>query len=355
MDAESRQRVWWLYGRFCGLMCCGSCIGAAAWGAWMQNLVLLYTLNNPQLTLTVAQSDLLLSQISLWLVAFFIMYALEFFCLSVAKLMVLDRMKEFAVSEADGTARRWVVGGRMVMAAVVVGNTVGLCGNVAAAVYFQETADLYIALAAAYAGNNTNAYNNLKIQIGQKFQLATSTESIQQFCEVAVLLLIIVAFAVFGIACARLLGAALRDMNDAAGAAGRKVRRQILGTCAFVFVTFLLRAVYSTMFALANLLQNSGSSETCLSSNLCDIDCYNNYDLMQYWLVYTPEFQLIIIFISSPLALLVALWGMTSDRTLQLMQSSNRQELRVTQDGTFRFTATQESLLRGAASLRQQK
>jgi hypothetical protein len=63
--------------------------------------------------------------------------------------------------------------------------------------------------------------------------------------------------------------------------------------------------------------------------------------------------------ISSPLAMLVALWGMTSDRALQLMQSPNRLELRVTQDGTFRFTATQESLLRGAASqessLQQQK
>ncbi len=287
------------------------------------------------------------------------MYALEFFCLSVAKLMVLDRMKEFAVSEADGTDRRWVVGGWMVMAAVVVGNTVGLCGNVAAAVYNQEVADLFSAAAAAYAANNTNAYNNLNIQLGPKIQFAESTQSIQQFCEVAVLLLIIVTFAVFGIACARLLGAALRDMNDTAGAAGKKVRRQILGTCAFVFVTFLLRAVYSTMFALANLLQNSGSSETiCLSStNLCDIECYNNYDLMQYWLLYTPEFQLIIILISSPLALLVALWGMTSDRALQLMQSSNQQELGVTQDGTFRFTATQD--LRGTASqessLQQQK
>ena len=359
MDAESRQRVWWLYGRFCGLMCCGSCIGAAAWGAWMQNLVLLYTVNNPQSTLTVVQFNLLSAQVNLWLVAFFIMYALEFFCLSVAKLMVLDRMKEFAVSEADGTARRWVVGGRMVMAAVVVGNTVGLCGNVAAAVYNQEAADLTNAAAAAYAANTTNAYNNLNIQLQQKTQLAESTQSIQQFCEVAVLLLIIVAFAVFGIACARLLGAALRDMNDAAGAAGRKVRRQILGTCAFVFVTFLLRAVYSTMYALANLLQNNSSVDTCPSSNFCDIDCYNSYDLMQYWLLYTPEFQLIISFISSPLAMLVALWGMTSDRAMQLMQSPNRQELRVTQDGTFRFTATQESLLRGAASqdssFRQQK
>ena len=325
MDAESRQRVWWLYGRFCGLMCCGSCIGAAAWGAWMQNLVLLYTVNSPQSTLTLAQYLSLSAQISLSLVAFSILYALEFFCLSVAKLMVLDRMKEFAVSEADGTARRWVVGGRMVMAAVVVGNTVGLCGNVAAAVYFQEIADLTNAAAVAYAANTTNAYNNLKIQIDQKSQLAESTQSIQQFCEVAVLLLIIVAFAVFGIACARLLGAALRDMNDAAGAAGRKVRRQILGTCAFVFVTFLLRAVSSTMNALSDALQIDVN--TCI--NFCDPACNNVWFVIQIWLQNTPEFQMIIMLISSPLALIVALWGITSKGMLQHMRSSRRQTVRM--------------------------
>jgi hypothetical protein len=46
---------------------------------------------------------------------------------------------------------------------------------------------------------------------------------------------------------------------------------------------------------------------------------------MQSWIIYTPEFQLLVILISSPLALLVALWGMTSERTLQQMESSQRQ------------------------------
>jgi hypothetical protein len=37
---------------------------------------------------------------------------------------------------------------------------------------------------------------------------------------------------------------------------------------------------------------------------------------------YTPAFKAIIVLISSPLALLVALWGMTPKSTLQLMESS---------------------------------
>jgi hypothetical protein len=98
-----------------------------------------------------------------------------------------------------------------------------------------------------------------------------------------------------------------------------------VGTAAFVFVTFLLRAVYSTMFALANELQNNGNHASCPSSNQCDASCYNVYYLMQQWLFNTPEFQLTVVLISSPLAMIVALWGMTSDRTLQRMQSNRRQ------------------------------
>jgi hypothetical protein len=98
-----------------------------------------------------------------------------------------------------------------------------------------------------------------------------------------------------------------------------------VGTAAFVFVTFLLRAVYSTMFALANELQNQGNTVNCPSGNRCDASCYNVYRLMQLWLFYTPEFQLIVVLISSPLALLVALLGMTTDRELRQMQSNRRQ------------------------------
>jgi hypothetical protein len=57
---------------------------------------------------------------------------------------------------------------------------------------------------------------------------------------------------------------------------------------------------------------------------------------MSTWLVYTPEFQLTVVLISSPLALLVALWGMTTDRALRQMQSNRRQ-----------MVATRDALLQG--------
>ena len=98
-----------------------------------------------------------------------------------------------------------------------------------------------------------------------------------------------------------------------------------MGTAASVFATFLLRAVFSTMNALSNALQNFGTG--CPTS--CDIPCNNVWALIQIWLQLTPEFQLSVVLISSPLALLVALWGMTGERTLQLMRSGRAETIRL--------------------------
>ena len=145
------------------------------------------------------------------------------------------------------------------------------------------------------------------------------------------MLLLIVA--VVGSACAECIISSLLDATSAAVAPSRQLRRQIVGTAAFVFVTFLLRAVFSTMNALANALQNDAAG----CANPCDPSCYNVWSLMSYWLQFTPEFQLSVELISSPLALLVALWGMTSKHTLRLMQS-RRREMNVMRVGVLQET-----------------
>ena len=311
--------MWVLYGWFSGLMCVGSVFGAVTWAFWMQFLVAFFTGSSPGLS--PVQTWSLLAQSQYWVAAFYVTYAIEFLCLSVAKLLVLHRMADFAVPEGDGLSKRLAVGGRVVMAAVVVGNVVGLCGNVAVAVLVKQVGDWENAAAAAFAANSTEAANAILAQVGQKYTVAMDAASVQSFCEVAVLLIIILAFAVVGIASARRVSSALRHMNDRHGAAGRQLRRQIVGTAAVVFVTFLLRAVYSTMNAVSRELQ----IDVFTCNNHCDPACNNVWAVIGYWLVYTPEFQLIVVLISSPLALLVALWGMTSERTLQHMRSGREQ------------------------------
>ena len=102
---------------------------------------------------------------------------------------------------------------------------------------------------------------------------------------------------------------------------GRRQIRRMVVTIAFVFVAFVLRSVHSTMSAVSHLLQDVARSCPGVTNSPCDPTCHNVFTLMQQWMTFTPEFQVTIVLVSSPLTLLVALWGMTSKQTLQAMKS----------------------------------
>ena len=112
-----------------------------------------------------------------------------------------------------------------------------------------------------------------------------------------------------------------------AAATGRALRLQMLGTTGFIFVTFLLRSVFSTMLAVAFQLRDADNVCQGGIINRCNASCHNVYTHIAQWMSFTPEFQLMIVLISSPFALLVALWGMTTPLTLRLMNSRRRLEI----------------------------
>ena len=339
MDLDGRRQCWWLYGWFSGLMAVGSCFGAVAWAAWMQFLVVYFTLERQTSLSPSNASNIVLSQISAqhaqttqWLSAHDVTYPFEFLCLTIAKLLVLDRMKDFA---SIGSEARWVNGRRLVLGGVVVGNAVALVARIVAAVLWNKAGDLASASAAAYAANQTASGGDFEVHNLLKAELSTKFDGIAQYCEVIVLFCIITAFIVVGAVCARRVSSAILEMSNELGAASRQLRRQIIGTVAFVFVTFLLRAIYAIFYALVNSLQNIGAP--CPNYILCDSACFNVPTHILNWMLYTPEFQMITILLSSPLALLVALWGMTTERTLKLMRS-NRFQKEVLPVSTLRET-----------------
>jgi hypothetical protein len=336
MGEEDRRRLWRLYGWFSGLMACGSCFGAVAWSANMMWFAKFY---QGRETADLAQQMSLLALAYSWFPAFLVTYAVEFLCMSAANLMVLDRMSVFVALQDEGLPKWWALAGRVLMAAVGLGNAVGLAANAAAAVFYHRAAQAYSAASAFYASNSTDGALYSVSRSNQQRQLAGSILAVQSFSEVAVLLLIIVAFAVIGALSVRQLsaslaqfdetaqlhsaGSALRRRMSNAAAVARALRPQILGTTGFIFVTFFLRSVLSTIVAVANQLRKVDS--TCPGkASRCDASCYNVYTHITQWMNYTPEFQLMIILISSPVAQLVALWGTTSKSTLQLMKSSAR-------------------------------
>jgi hypothetical protein len=331
MDEEERQRVWRLYGWFCGLMVCGSCFGAVTWAARMMSLVNWLNGNDALSRGDHVQRSSLYALFYSWTAVFFVIYSIDFMCLSAARLMVLDRMLEFAAGQDEGRRKRWAAGGRMVMAVVVLGNAVGLAANVAAAVHAQRAAEAASTASALFAANSTQAAFEYDSLMRTEIQLAVSIAAVQSFCEVAVLLLIVAAFIVAGVVCARVVSSTLHTLRvlassiaSAPAAAGRELRRQIVGTTAVVFVAFVVRSVQSTMAAVARQLQDTAT--ICPGgTGLCDASCHNVFTHMHVWMLRTPEFQVTIVLLSSPLTLLVALWGMTSRQTLHAMKSKKQE------------------------------
>ena len=350
MSSFDRQLVWALYGWFCGLSCIGSCLGVATWAIYSNYFDLQIrssqSAQSAQIFMMVAQADRLLSP-------FLVLYAIEILFLSVAKLFVLERIMRIAVPYGERIPRHWILASQFVVGAVVIGNIVGLGASSAAALFWNKTAELRSDAAFAFAANKTEVASSFLNMALQKAADADRALSLQYVCEAAVLLFIIVAFVVAGASFSRYSATVLHDLQlaadgdvdasaridefstlrsrsegrreaAAAGARGKRQLRQVVITAAIVFVTFLLRAVYSTTFAVSNALQNDGSECAATAAGPCDASCYNEYALMRVWPVYTPEVQLIVVLITSPLTLLAALWGMTTEKTLQLMKGSKQ-------------------------------
>ena len=289
MCEDDRGRVWRLYGWFSGLITCGSCVGAVTWAA-----------RRP---------------------VFLVTYAIEFLCLSAAKLMVLDRMSDFAASNGNHPSlRRWVAAGRVVIATVVLGSLVGLASNIASAVYYQRASDAARTASTFYAANNTIEGGKWQSLGRKETVLGGSVSSVQSFCEVTVLLFIVAAFHVVGALSARRVSAMLLRVDAASSSAvtGRALWLQIVGTVVFVFFAFVVRSVFSCLHAVSyqlRLFKLDCIGDYCGS-------CGNLYFHISTWMFFTPEFQLVVVLVSSPLTLLVALWGMTSRSTLNLMKSA---------------------------------
>jgi hypothetical protein len=268
------------------------------------------------------------SQSFSWLSAFRVLYSIEFMCLCTANLMVLDRMSLFAAPQGTRLMKRWALAGRVVMAAVVLGNALGLAANAAAAVHYQKVADVYNT-ASTGPILNYSSYSSYVRQVAQERHRAASIASLQSFSEVAVLLFIVIAFVVAGVMSARRVTSSLHALKAASeeAATARALRLQVLGTTSSVFVSFLVRCAWATLYAIAYQWRDRDidSDGRCYARTMmCDSTCRNVFALMSVWLTYTPEFQLTIILMASPVAQLIALWGMTSKSTLQLMKSSKR-------------------------------
>jgi hypothetical protein len=269
--------------------------------------------------------------------AFYALFPVELAFVSVAYLLVLHRMQSFAVKKSK-YARYWVVTGRLFLAVVVLFNLVGICGNIAAAVSYNRAAEFSSLAATAYAKNDTSAARDYEARA----KGAGEISAVQRFCEVSVLFMITVAFLIVGVNNANIVSSAMhillstemrsfsvsasdnRDSEALAAAKlqGKKLFIKIVGTVLFVFCTFLVRTVFTVLYAFAQAFPDNGRTcDSSGSSKDCD-PCLGVYSHIQTFIIYEPAFQFAVILLASPLTLMVALWGMSTDSSRREVTNS---------------------------------
>lgn len=323
-------------------MMCGSCCGAVTWGARIT-----YTENYYKSKFSSSiDADTYFTTLSFrWLPVTSIMYATEFMFLSAAEFMVLDRMSDFVAQQEAVLFKGWQKGGHVLMVMVALGNAAGLAACIAAAIEWQKMYDDFFAANVQLAANNTVEASEKIADAYKKSAIASSIYSVQQMCEIIVLLLIVAAFLLTGVLCARRIGLALREVKRIgairafysksqaespalanAALQGRNLRLKMVGITAVVFGAFLLRAVASIITAMAYGLRDFGKLCPGVAS-FCDASCYNVYTHIFDWLRNSPEFTATVVLVSSPLTMLVALLVMTSYSMWKSMRPGRREDV----------------------------
>ncbi len=213
-------------------------------------------------------------------------------------------MQQFAMSKSLHP-RRWLLAGRVLVALTVVCILVGILGNIPAAIHYSNSGDLFRQTAIAYSQSNLALADDLASQASKKASNGDRAASIQRFSEVIALFAIITAFCIVTLSSLQIIGVALRylitksrnsEQQDALGKLfaaaseqGNALYRKVTLTFIFIFCAVLVRSILSTLYALAQALQDSGSACASISS-YCD-PCLNVYSHIMGWIVYTPTFQ----------------------------------------------------------------
>jgi hypothetical protein len=192
---------------------------------------------------------------------------------------------------------------------------VGLCGSIISAFYSAQAAQSWRQASDFFDAKDFESFRDSDLRAFELRRFALQAASVQYFCEVAVLLVVVATYVFVGVACVLRIKTLLADTGEGhhvlMATLTKKLNSKIIGTTLFIFATLLLRSVYSTMFAIANQLQdqNRPCAAALTSLKFCNPACYNTHTQVQVWMDRTPEFQAAAVLLSSPLALIVIVLG----------------------------------------------
>jgi hypothetical protein len=327
-------------------MCAGCVAGAISWIAEMQTTSFAY--QSGVSDISSQESYSLLAASNRWNAVYAIFYPFEVVLLIIPKLMMLRRLTEYAThfmrGQLDGGSSRirfiWRVLPRIhrvLEYAAVSCSLAGMAALFVSCAYAVQAAQLgdQAVVACDTDGNDTNSSITLSSQASIIATASATAESVQYIFEALTLLLLSLTYAMIVPICTstyrlaeKLASQALEmhlSVGDKSSAnqrpesmvailddtmhAAAEQRRNLVIACMLVLSTFSLRASFDFLNAYSGFLAPLNAD--CATCDPCQSDRY----LIQQWIEVTPEFQAIVVALSSPLALSFSLWMITSAHT----------------------------------------
>jgi hypothetical protein len=310
---------------------------------------------------------------------FFIPNGLEFFCLIITKILLLGRLARDATRilrgeelEMSGVMANWRDGRALPMLYAVFASVVTLCSAVgmaahtAAGVYNSQLSRLYDQAAASCdpLGNDTNSSVLFAPAIESAVTHRYDCLAVQSVSESTALLLISSMYLLLVTLCVsifRQAEKAARDLvdmqpNNSSTTAAIAICAQIVGdsmraaaeqrrrltlACVIVLISFPCRVAFDLLQAYATY--DVQFNELCPNPcGICQSNQYvrafaaiasrgivcniENMYVVKAWLAYTPEFQPLVVALSSPLPLTVSLWLITAAHTRALALQATVQQ-----------------------------
>ena len=294
-----------------------------------------------------------------WYAVFFAFYPIEVVCVSVAKLMTVDRLAVFDASRMQAKQRKLVFRLQLVVTAtVVLANLICIFAMWVASGYSVRNAgvqrSLYddaVGVLATLPANATKlrieqllanlanpTFRNLERTRNEDVRTIHDAIEVQSFAEIIMLGIILASYVIVATLCLMRLRQAITtglEVNKNAekqaftgriGITTSRIKAVLVSafhmqgrvgcTVIFAFVTFVLRILLALVVAFTFEVVQQDQNQ-CSRSCECGTDTQK----LAVWFMSFPEIRLVVMLVSSPLALALALWGVTWRRELQVVKA----------------------------------
>ncbi len=353
-DVE-KKRVWRLYGWFVGLIFAGSIFGIVAECAGIKYALSLVEVSSSR---NLAEKYYWEAESSIIASVTLVPDAFDVLFISVPLLMVLDRLMYVAFSTSGGLSARFLLAERVSMGIVVVLHLIAICFSALSAFYMSKRISISRDIVAALAANDTSTSKARIDDFNDVKSKSHDSQTVTLFCESISLLFVVAMFVVVFVVCFRriqqirrqaILSSISRQQPACSTSSAKSdsldsvdidtsasmdrvshhtahlisnmndVQLQIVITVVIVFIMLLWVAACFLLDGISTIFEN-----TCDTNGSYCSHCQNSYSLIQDWLNMSPEFSVISQYVPGQLAVIVALWGMTSKRMLQAIQSQRQ-------------------------------